>query len=172
MWDGLGLLSFISGSLLISSASSPSMYVSPYCVGGELNFCPVLSEFNWSPWFFVLGVLLVFLAYPVALAGSDKNLDEPLILNRTISGISFMLTGAVVTILGVELSGSPIHGKLPSELLFDRHIQPGLSPELDSDFLRSFSCSGRRLPSGIKTVQKDADAGNRPANNWLKRMIT
>ncbi len=102
MWDGLGLLSFISGSLLISSASSPSMYVSPYCVGGELNFCPVLSEFNWSPWFFVLGVLLVFLAYPVALAGSDKNLDEPLILNRTISGISFMLTGAVVTILGVE----------------------------------------------------------------------
>jgi hypothetical protein len=103
MWDCLGFLSFVSGSLLISGASTPyTMYTSPYCMGGGLNFCPVISEFNWSPWFFALGVLLVFLAYPIALTGSDNNLDESLILNRTVSGISFMLTGSVVTILGVE----------------------------------------------------------------------
>ena len=88
---------------MISSVSSPvTNYVSPYCLGMGFDFCPVPSEVNWTPWFFGLGLFLVFLAHPIILMGSDNDLDEPFILNRKVSGLSLILTGSVVTLFGVQ----------------------------------------------------------------------
>jgi hypothetical protein len=94
----LATLSFLSGSFLIFFGTTQEYpFLSGYTCFSEFFSCPD-SGFSLS--WLVLGTLLVYLAYPIAKMRFDDN-DDSLLWNKRVSGISFTLSGLLVTLLSV-----------------------------------------------------------------------
>jgi hypothetical protein len=94
----LAAASFIAGSFLIANGTTPwlpMLLSQSYCTG-DLFTC---SDTGFGLVWFGLGVLLVYLAYPIAKYRSSDS-TESLLWNKRVSGISLILTGAAVSILG------------------------------------------------------------------------
>jgi len=92
------MLAFLTGSSLIFIGTNPEVpFLSEsFCFGGFFS-CP---DSGFSLCWLVLGTLFAYLAYPIAKMGSDEfDSEESLLWNKRVSGISFVLSGTVVTIL-------------------------------------------------------------------------
>ena len=87
------------GAFLIANGTTPWI---PLLSGG--SFCYgeffTCSDTAFGLVWFGFGVLLVYLTYPIAIYRS-RDEDEPLLWNKQVSGISLVLTGTVVAIIGV-----------------------------------------------------------------------